>query len=432
MKTPDVIASAISNTFRSKTRTVLTILAIFIGAFTLTITTGLGAGINGYINQTVSQIGTRDLMTVTHTPATEGATLTGDAPQKYNPSGFHNGGPDGDLAVDPITADDLDAIRAISGVISVEPIKQSSVDYIQADADPYEIRIGARTAGVQVPLVDGAQPDSTRTMPEVAIPRSFVAALGFASNADAIGKSVTFGLTDMAGNKHTITATVVGIAEEAGLTGNSSAAPNRALADALYIAQNTGAPDGAPVMYGSAAVTFDPNGGETAAQSLKDKLAETGFEATTLDDTLGEFTSIIDAIVLVLNTFAIIALLAAGFGIANTLYMSVLERTREIGLMRAMGMGRGKVFGLFSYEATFIGFLGSVIGVGVGLLTGLVVGGELAGSLFPDLPGLTLFGFDPGSVAAIVLLVMGIAFVAGTLPATRAARQNPIDSLRDE
>ncbi len=72
MRTVDLIGSAVSNTFRSKTRTILTILAIFVGAFTLTLTSGLGTGINAYIDDTVTSIGAADVMTVTKTP--EGAT----------------------------------------------------------------------------------------------------------------------------------------------------------------------------------------------------------------------------------------------------------------------------------------------------------------------------------------------------------------------
>lgn len=166
--------------------------------------------------------------------------------------------------------------------------------------------------------------------------------------------------------------------------------------------------------------------------ALQDRLSLAGYTSTTVADQLGTFKSVIDAIVLVLNTFAIIALLAAGFGIVNTLLMSVQERTREIGLMKAMGMGSGKIFGLFSFEAVFIGFLGSAIGVGIGMIAGTLVGNALGSSLFADLSGLTLIAFDPASVAAIILIVMAIAPLAGTLPAARAARADPIESLRYE
>ena len=75
--------------------------------------------------------------------------------------------------------------------------------------------------------------------------------------------------------------------------------------------------------------------------ALQDRLTDAGYDSTTVEEQLGSFKAVIDGIVLVLNAFAVIALLAASFGIVNTLLMSVQERTREIGLMKAMGMGSG-------------------------------------------------------------------------------------------
>ena len=134
----------------------------------------------------------------------------------------------------------------------------------------------------------------------------------------------------------------------------------------------------------------------------------------------------------VLDAFAVIALLAAGFGIVNTLLMSVQERTREIGLMKAMGMTGGKVFALFSFEAIFIGFLGSAIGAAVAIGVGSLLSGRLAAGPLAALPGLNILLFNPLSILAIVLVVMAIAFLAGTLPARRAAQQDPIQALRYE
>src|SRR5690606_24514932 len=94
-------------------------------------------------------------------------------------------------------------------------------------------------------------------------------------------------------------------------------------------------------------------------QAVKAALSEEGFMAMTVEDQLGVVTGIIDTVTWVLNGFALIALLAASFGIVNTLLMSVQERTREIGLMKALGMSGGKVFGLFSMEAVMLGIMGS-------------------------------------------------------------------------
>jgi putative ABC transport system permease protein len=116
----------------------------------------------------------------------------------------------------------------------------------------------------------------------------------------------------------------------------------------------------------------------------------------------------------------------------NTLFMIVQERTREIGLMKAMGMSSRKVFALFSTEAIVIGFLGSVLGVVVAMLLGTGISAVAAAGPLASLPGLTLLLFQPQAILFVILAIMLIAFLAGVLPARRAARQNPIDSLRYE
>lgn len=184
--------------------------------------------------------------------------------------------------------------------------------------------------------------------------------------------------------------------------------------------------------FAQASVRFDAAADDEQVTALKDRLADAGYTGTTVADQLGTIKAVVDGIVLVLNAFAVIALLAASFGIVNTLLMSVQERTREIGLMKAMGMGSGRVFALFSIEAAFIGFLGSAIGALLAVAAGTGLSGVLSGSLLSDLPGLTLIAFDPVSILTVVLVVMLIAFVAGTLPAARAARADPVQSLRYE
>jgi len=208
--------------------------------------------------------------------------------------------------------------------------------------------------------------------------------------------------------------------------------PNAALSTTLFDTQNVGVPADQVDRYAEASVRFAADATDEQVDELKERLTAAGYTGTTVADQLGTIKTVIDGIVLVLNAFAVIALLAASFGIVNTLLMSVQERTREIGLMKAMGMGSGRVFALFSLEAAFIGFLGSAIGAGLAIGVGSVVSASLAGSLLSGLPGLTLIAFDPAAIALIVVVVMAVAFVAGTLPAARAAKADPVASLRYE
>ncbi|MGA1827625.1 ABC transporter permease [Microbacterium sp.] len=434
MRTVDVIGAAVSNTFRSKTRTILTILAIFVGAFTLTLTSGLGTGINAYIDDTVTSIGASDVLTVTKT--SEGATgVAADGPVEYDPDAIASGqpGPPGSTVV-ALTPTDLDALAGIDGVLEVQATKTIAPDFIQfGDGTKYVIGVGSLIAGQSIPLVTGANPDDGSAELQLVLPVAFVEPLGLGGDESAIGQTVSIAITDAERGQHVIDATVVGVAE-AGLASpaGASVVPNDALSDALFEAQNIGIPVDQVERYAQASVWFAADATDAEISALKERLADVGYTATTVADQLGMFKAVIDGIVLVLNAFAIIALLAASFGIVNTLFMSVQERTREIGLMKAMGMGNGQVFSLFSIEAAFIGFLGSAIGVVIAMLAGSALSSALSGSLLADLPGLTLIAFEPIAILFIVVVVMAIAFLAGTLPAARAARADPVDSLRYE
>ncbi|MFT4212939.1 MAG: FtsX-like permease family protein [Microbacterium sp.] len=432
MKTLDLVGTAIGSTFRSKTRTVLTILAIFIGAFTLTITNGLGTGINDYIDDTVATFGASDVLSVTKTAET--AATSG--PQVYDPDSVSS--TDSRLtgaSSTVITQDDLDTLAAIDGVQKVEPVRSVSVDYIQfGSGTKYTISAGSLVAGQTVTLAAGAVPDDASSELELALPNEYVEPLGFADADEAVGQTVTLAVSDATGAQHAVTATVTGVSEDTFSLGGSTSSmlPNTALTDAMYEITQTGLQADQQNRYAQARVWFDPAATDAEVSALQDRLTDAGFTSTTVAQQLGTFKTVIDGIVLVLNAFAIIALLAASFGIINTLYMSVQERTREIGLMKAMGMGSGRVFGLFSLEATFIGFLGSAIGVVIGMLAGTVISTVLSRTVLSDLSGLNLIAFDTTSIVSVILLVMVIAFLAGTLPALRAARKDPVEALRYE
>jgi putative ABC transport system permease protein len=430
MRTIDVIGAAISNSFRSRLRTTLTVLAIFIGAFTLTITNGLGTGINAYIDDTVSALGASDVLTVTKTP--ENKTASG--PQVYDETQITDASQAGPQAsvVSAMTQADLDTIAAIDGVTSVEPRLTVKTDYVQHAGDTkYQLTVGGFVAGTTLQLAAGDQPSATSAELQIALPVSYVSLLGYSSDAEAVGSTVSIGITDTVGSRSVVQATVIGVSE-AGLGAADNATANNALTQSLYDLQNAKKSDVAQKSYAQAVARFDTALSADEVTQLKDRFTTAGYEAQTVEDQIGTFKAVIDAIVLVLNAFAVIALLAASFGIVNTLLMSVQERTREIGLMKAMGMGGGRIFSLFSFEAVFIGFLGSALGAGIAMLVGTIVSTSLAGALFSSLPGLTLIAFNASSIVTIVLIVMGIAFLAGTLPAWRAARQDPIESLRYE
>jgi putative ABC transport system permease protein len=314
----------------------------------------------------------------------------------------------------------------------VTRVRSATVDFVQYDGgDRYVASAGGIIGGQTPQLSEGVAPDNSADALQVALPTALVSPLGFSDAADAVGKTVTIAVTDPLRTQHLIEATVTGVTEEA-FTTTTAVTTNTALQDALYTAQNTGVPQDQLDRYATASVSLAPSATPAQVDTVKAALSDAGYTGRTVADQLGTFQAVINGIVLVLNAFAVIALLAASFGIVNTLLMSVQERTREIGLMKAMGMGSGRVFSLFSLEAVVLGLLGSVLGAVVAIAVGVPVSAGLTRTLFSDLPGLQLIAFDPVSIVVTSLVIMGIAFLAGSLPAARAARADPVESLRYE
>ena len=435
MKASDLVLSAVSNTFRSKTRTTLTVLAIFVGSFTLTLTNGIGTGIGRFIDNTVSSIGASDVMTVTKAVQGSGRGPGATGPVKYEPGAIaagDQGGPPGGSVI-ALTSADITALTATPGVLTAQPSRTVAADYVAlGDGTKYVASIGVLVPGQKMQWAAGAAPDEASSSFEVAIPTSLVKPLGFATADDAVGATITIAVSDALKQQYEVQAKVTGVVEETLVGTGTSLAPNAALTDKLVALQGTGLDAKQLDKYASASVTFAANASSQDVTTLKQALKAQGYTGTTVADQLGTFRTVIDAIVLVLNGFAVIALLAAGFGIVNTLLMSVQERTREIGLMKAMGMASGKVFALFSVEAVVIGLLGSGLGTVIGMGVGTVISDALAAGMFADIPGLTLIAFDPVTILATTALVVGLALVAGAVPAARAARANPVESLRYE
>lgn len=433
MKLGDILGSAVQNTFRSKLRTSLTVIAIFIGAFTLTITSAIGAGISNYIDSQLGAIGAEGVLSVTHA-LDEDALAADDGPTPYDPEkataggGFPGGAAPG--FGDLLTDDDIASIEAVEGVLRVDPTVFVSADYVAAvDSDRFEIALNPMSAAT-VPDLAAGEPLTAEDRSEILLPDSFLDALGFEDAEDAVGAEIVLGVTDAVGEQHEVPAEIAGVQNASLLSVGASI--NAHLTDELVAAQESGRVVETPAGYVAAVAFFDADATDDQVAAIKADLADEGFLAQTTEDQIGQFQTVISGIIGVLNAFAVIALIAAGFGIVNTLLMSVQERTREIGLMKAMGMGSGKVFALFSGEAVFIGFLGSALGAGIAILAGSAISSALASSVLSGLPGLQIMLFEPVSIITVILVVMAIAFLAGTLPARRAAGQRPIDALRYE
>lgn len=430
MRTADVITTATRNAFRSRLRTTLTVLSLFVGAFTLTLTTALGAGVNDYVTTQVAALSTGDVLLVTPAASTD----TTDGPNEYDPDGRQQSDQAGPLGSGTLlNDDDLEAVRGLDGVDRVEPVRQVAVDWIAGEADArFELEVNPTSSIGRSDLVAGAQLDQEADGMQIVLPEDHVDPLGFADAESAIGERVTLGYTDAANEEQTVDAEVVGVARTSLLA--AGAGVNQALTDAVADAQSVpGQPNAYAIAVAYLAGSAD-DGTVSASDvsSVKSDLADADLAGQTVEDQLGVIQTIITGIIGVLSAFAVVALIAASFGIVNTLLMSVQERTREIGLMKAMGMSNGRVFGLFSLEAVVIGFLGAALGALAAIGVGSAISTAASSTVLADLPGLTVLLFEPATVITVIVVIMLVAFLSGVLPARRAARQDPIDSLRYE
>ena len=150
---------------------------------------------------------------------------------------------------------------------------------------------------------------------------------------------------------------------------------------------------------------------------------EDTFEIFTQDDLLSSLNQITGLLTIFLAIIAGISLLVGGIGIMNIMLVTVTERSREIGLRKAVGAQKRDISLQFLIEATVIALLGGAIGVGIAFAGALAVS-----SLSPDLQ----VTIQPGSVLLATVISIGIGVFFGIYPANRAAALNPIDALRYE
>ena len=148
-----------------------------------------------------------------------------------------------------------------------------------------------------------------------------------------------------------------------------------------------------------------------------------GVRVTTPDEAKAQFGEIESTITKIVWIIPLVVLVVVLLFILNTMMMSVIERRREIGILKAVGWTKGEVLRTFLFEALVIGFLGGVLGI---LLGWVVVWG--IGEIVPQLPAQVTWIL----VAETMALALGASALAGSWPAWRAARVDPIEALRHD
>lgn len=158
-----------------------------------------------------------------------------------------------------------------------------------------------------------------------------------------------------------------------------------------------------------------------------------GFGAVTAEAYIQNQMEVFDIISLILGSMGGIALFVAAIGVINIMVMATFERTREIGVMRAVGARRATVSRLFTMEASLLGFIGGTLGVAVGYLfiqlANVFINTQLAAN---GLQIRGIIGLPVVLAFAVIISATVIGMLAGLYPARRAARLNPVEALRHD
>lgn len=229
-------------------------------------------------------------------------------------------------------------------------------------------------------------------------------------NTDPLGKNV-----DISGLKYQ----VIGVASSRGSTfgidqDNSAIIP-------LEAAQKQFGLDRLNTIYLAAKSPEDVNTVQSkATQILKKRLSEDEFSVMTQEQTLSTISQITSVLTLALGGIAAISLVVGGIGVMNIMLVSVTERTREIGLRKALGATEANIRNQFLIEAVTLSAIGGVIGIGLGAILAVVIN-QFITTTIPWWSIALSFGFS-----SLVGVIFGVA------PAIKASRLDPIQALRYE
>lgn len=433
MRRIDIIRRAGKSLRLAKKRTILTSLAIAVGATTVAVAIAAAKGGNAYVESLANKIGDQRALTVIR------AVKARDpyAPNKISTTreDFEKTQTEESIKSRIISKEDLNKISKVKGVRKASPAIPVSAETVRIEnGEKYAVGVATKNDEQEMELSAGKLDKNNRIdAGKIVAPKAYVEVLGGKKPEDIIGKKVILEFKDSKGQIFEKTFEIQAV--DAGKTETTfNYQGNFWIENSDGLAIATKQNEGDPQFY-SLSVTTD--GSRTVDEIKKDILALNGgsyYDVSTFADEKAIVQAGINAISAGLAGFGFLTLLAAVFGIINTQYISVLERTSQIGLMKSLGMRKSDVSKLFRYEAALIGLIGGIIGVVVAYgITFLnpVIKNALK---LQNTAGVDTNLLQPNWLAWIllVLVLMIISILSGYLPARKAAKMNPIEALRTE
>ena len=397
MSLAEIFQLAVQNILSSKLRTFLTMLGIIIGVCAVIVIVGLGNGMQGYIEDSFADMGT-DSLTVSIMG--RGSSRSVSEEEMYQLVADNS---DTFSRISPTVAM-TGSVKIGSSTLSATAVTGVSEDYFSMKG--YEI---AQGRGLQYTDMTGRK--------KVCVVGQYLNQYYY--GGAAVGQTLKVGGT---------TFTIVGVMAMKG-TGLEEGGTD----DCVFVPYSTAARLSFTGTVNSYTLTvLDTDRIDEAKTTLENALYaifedDDAYTVGSMSEMVDEMNSMVNMIICILAGIAAISLVVGGIGIMNIMLVSVTERTREIGIRKALGARESAIMRQFVIEAATTSALGGVLGIILGFGLSAVATTVIA-SVMPDTP----ITVSP-SVAAVLIafgVSAGIGIAFGYLPAKKAAVLNPIDALR--